>query len=171
MHRRRGRCALVGGPSKIADVMVQLANSEGVPVWLILGVYAEKRAHGAEAARASESKKWRRLTVSTVFEDTESLATKNSGLHRGRLLDARAIKPSLLESCGRIAGPWGAAEKLGMPRTTLESQIRALRIDQYKFKVAFTGFEAAPLVLKGPITAGLRSSATDLLPSARLRSA
>src|SRR6202158_4728386 len=58
-----------GDPRKIADVIVKLANSEEVPVRLILGVDAEKRVQQAEAARASEAEKWRHLTVSTVFED------------------------------------------------------------------------------------------------------
>src|ERR1700689_1710354 len=58
-----------GDPRKIADVIVQLANSDDVPARLILGVDAEKRVQQAEAARASEAEKWRHLTVSTVFED------------------------------------------------------------------------------------------------------
>ena len=58
-----------GDPRKIADVIVKLANSEEVPVRLILGVDAENRVQQAEAARASEAAKWRELTVSTVFED------------------------------------------------------------------------------------------------------
>jgi hypothetical protein len=56
-------------PRKIADVILQLANSDGVPVRLILGVDAEKRVQQAEAARAAEADKWRHLTVSTGFED------------------------------------------------------------------------------------------------------
>ena len=56
-------------PRRIADVIVQLANRDEVPVRLILGVDAEKRVQQAEAARASEAEKWRHLTVSTVFED------------------------------------------------------------------------------------------------------
>jgi NAD(P)-dependent dehydrogenase (short-subunit alcohol dehydrogenase family) len=60
---------LEGDPRKIADVIVQLANSDEVPVRLILGVDAEKRVQQAEAARATEADKWRHLTVSTVFED------------------------------------------------------------------------------------------------------
>jgi NAD(P)-dependent dehydrogenase (short-subunit alcohol dehydrogenase family) len=44
-----------GDPRKIADVVVQLANSEEVPVRLILGVDAEKRVQRAEAARAREA--------------------------------------------------------------------------------------------------------------------
>jgi NAD(P)-dependent dehydrogenase (short-subunit alcohol dehydrogenase family) len=58
-----------GDPRKIADVIVQLANSDEVPVRLILGVDAEQRVQQAEAARATEAEKWRHLTVSTVFED------------------------------------------------------------------------------------------------------
>jgi NAD(P)-dependent dehydrogenase (short-subunit alcohol dehydrogenase family) len=62
-----------GDPRKIADVILLLANSEEVPVRLILGVDAEKRVLRAEAARASEAEKWRHLTTSTVFENTESI--------------------------------------------------------------------------------------------------
>jgi NAD(P)-dependent dehydrogenase (short-subunit alcohol dehydrogenase family) len=62
-----------GDPRKIADVIVQLANSDEVPLRLILGVDAEKRVHQTEAARASEAVKWRHLTLSTVFEDAESV--------------------------------------------------------------------------------------------------
>src|SRR5712672_4237271 len=58
-----------GDPRKIADVIVQLANSDDVPLRLILGVDAERRVQQAEAARASEAEKWRHLTVSPIFED------------------------------------------------------------------------------------------------------
>ncbi len=46
------------------------------------------------------------------------------------------IEAALEESRGRISGPSGAAGKLGMPRTTLESKIRSLRINKYQFKWA-----------------------------------
>jgi hypothetical protein len=59
-------------PRKIARVIVELANSEEVPIRLILGVDAERRVQQAEAARASEAEKWRHLTHSTVFEDENS---------------------------------------------------------------------------------------------------
>jgi hypothetical protein len=58
---RFNRCELPvrseGNPRKIADVIVQLANSDEVPVRLILGIDAEKRVQRAEAARASEAEK------------------------------------------------------------------------------------------------------------------
>jgi hypothetical protein len=44
-----------------------------VPVRLILGVDAEKWVQRAEAARAREAEKFRHLTVSTVFENAESI--------------------------------------------------------------------------------------------------
>jgi formate hydrogenlyase transcriptional activator len=46
------------------------------------------------------------------------------------------IEAALEESHGRISGPSGAAGKLGIPRTTLESKIRTLRIDKHQFKCA-----------------------------------
>ena len=58
-----------GDPRKIADVIVNLASSDEVPIRLILGVDAGKRVQHAEAARAGEAEKWRDLTVSTVFEE------------------------------------------------------------------------------------------------------
>src|SRR3981189_2566860 len=56
-----GRAA--GDPRKIADVIAQLANSDDVPVRLILGVDAEKRVQQAEAARAREAEKRRQPTA------------------------------------------------------------------------------------------------------------
>jgi DNA-binding NtrC family response regulator len=44
------------------------------------------------------------------------------------------IVAALAESKGRIAGPAGAAAKLAIPRTTLESKIRALGINKHLFK-------------------------------------
>jgi NAD(P)-dependent dehydrogenase (short-subunit alcohol dehydrogenase family) len=73
-----------GDPRKIADVIVQLANSDEVPMRLILGVDAEQRVQRAEAARAAEADKWRHLTVSTVFEDgrfDSRSYTANSGIN------------------------------------------------------------------------------------------
>jgi transcriptional regulator with GAF, ATPase, and Fis domain len=46
------------------------------------------------------------------------------------------IEAALGESGGRISGPKGAAGKLGMPRTTLESRIKSLRIDKHRFACA-----------------------------------
>ena len=45
------------------------------------------------------------------------------------------IEGALAASHGRIAGPGGAAATLGIPRQTLESKIKALRIDKLSFRV------------------------------------
>ncbi|HTT17333.1 MAG TPA: PAS domain-containing protein [Candidatus Sulfotelmatobacter sp.] len=44
------------------------------------------------------------------------------------------IEAALRESGGRVFGPSGAAVKLGMPRSTLESKIRSLKINKNHFK-------------------------------------
>ena len=44
------------------------------------------------------------------------------------------IEAALRESGGRVAGPSGAATKLGIPGSTLESKIKSLRINKNRFK-------------------------------------
>src|SRR5882724_1851893 len=44
------------------------------------------------------------------------------------------IEAALTATQGRVAGPKGAAAKLGMPRQTLDSKIRTLRIDKLRFR-------------------------------------
>jgi len=46
------------------------------------------------------------------------------------------IEAALRESGGRVSGPSGAAAKLGIHRSTLESKITSLKIDKYRFKSA-----------------------------------
>ena len=46
------------------------------------------------------------------------------------------IEAALAESKGRVAGPFGAASKLGIPRQTLESKIVNLGINKNRFKSA-----------------------------------
>ena len=43
------------------------------------------------------------------------------------------IEAALAECKGRVSGPSGAAAKLGMPPSTLDSKIRALKIDKHQF--------------------------------------
>ncbi len=45
-----------------------------------------------------------------------------------------AIEAALLESKGRVSGPFGAATLLGIPSSTLESKIKLLNIDKRRFK-------------------------------------
>ena len=43
------------------------------------------------------------------------------------------IETALAESKGKVAGPEGAAAKLGIPRSTLDSKIKQLRIKKHRF--------------------------------------
>jgi formate hydrogenlyase transcriptional activator len=45
-----------------------------------------------------------------------------------------AIEAALTECKGRVAGPFGAAARLGLPSSTLESKIKAMKIDKRTFK-------------------------------------
>jgi formate hydrogenlyase transcriptional activator len=42
--------------------------------------------------------------------------------------EKETIEVALAESKGKVAGPEGAAAKLGIPRSTLESKIKLLKI-------------------------------------------
>jgi formate hydrogenlyase transcriptional activator len=44
------------------------------------------------------------------------------------------IEAALAETKGRVSGSSGAAKKLGLPASTLESKIRSLRINKHRFK-------------------------------------
>jgi formate hydrogenlyase transcriptional activator len=47
------------------------------------------------------------------------------------------IESALRESGGRVSGPSGAAVKLGIPGSTLDSKIRSLKIDKNRFKSTY----------------------------------
>jgi len=54
----------------------------------------------------------------------------------GKLIERQkeTIEAALAESKGRVSGPSGAAAKLGIPSSTLESKIKALKIKKNRFK-------------------------------------
>jgi len=51
-------------------------------------------------------------------------------------IESLLIEAVLAQCRGRVSGPAGAAAKLGMPRSTLESKIRSLQIHKQRFKTA-----------------------------------
>jgi formate hydrogenlyase transcriptional activator len=61
---------------------------------------------------------------------SESGGLSSSLMNREREL----IEAALQKSMGRVAGRNGAAGILGMPRTTLESRIKSLQIDKFRYK-------------------------------------
>jgi PAS domain S-box-containing protein len=89
---------------------------------------------------------------SVIVCDTENFSVDESWLSRqpnasepkgqpelSQMLAAQEkemIETALRESGGRVSGPSGAAVKLGIPGSTLDSKIRSLRIDKNRFKTA-----------------------------------
>jgi len=55
---------------------------------------------------------------------------------KSALQEREIIRAALAETRGRVSGPSGAAAKLRIPPSTLESKIRSMRINKYTFKVS-----------------------------------
>jgi len=63
---------------------------------------------------------------------TESAA--HSSLRKSTIEEREMIGAALAEAHGKVSGPAGAAAKLGIPASTLESKIRAMKINKYSFR-------------------------------------
>jgi transcriptional regulator with GAF, ATPase, and Fis domain len=86
---------------------------------------------------------------SVIISDSENLSIDESWFARQPATADSAIQPfseklvakeremiesALAESNGRVAGPRGAAAMLGIPHSTLDSKIKALRINKQRFR-------------------------------------
>jgi formate hydrogenlyase transcriptional activator len=82
-----------------------------------------------------------------ILCDSDTFCVEESWLRSEPERDARlqpllsnhqreVIEAALAQSNGKVAGPHGAAAKLGVPRTTLESKITSLRIDKNRYRSA-----------------------------------
>ena len=49
--------------------------------------------------------------------------------------ERKTIEAALADARGQVAGPTGAAAKLGIPPSTLDSKIKAFKINKHRFKV------------------------------------
>jgi formate hydrogenlyase transcriptional activator len=67
---------------------------------------------------------WPRVAQGAAAPHPQTLAAQEKGV----------IEDVLEETKGRVAGPFGAAARLGIPSSTLESKIRAMKIDKRRFK-------------------------------------
>jgi transcriptional regulator with GAF, ATPase, and Fis domain len=65
---------------------------------------------------------------STATQSVASIGRKSAAEER------EAIEKALAATGGRVSGPWGAAVQLGVPASTLESKIRSLKIDKFRFR-------------------------------------
>jgi PAS domain S-box-containing protein len=77
----------------------------------------------------------------TFAVDAAWLKRRSPGIDQGVALDGAllahekdAIEAALAECHGRVSGPGGAAARLGIPTSTLDSKIKRLGIDKYRFK-------------------------------------
>lgn len=86
---------------------------------------------------------------SVIISDSENLSLDESWLGRRTpatesgtqplseklaAQEKEMIEAALAESKGRVSGPLGAAAKLGIPQSTLDSKIKALKINKYRFR-------------------------------------
>ena len=77
------------------------------------------------------------LMVDKNWLTQESVKIQSLGRPLSEELVAREkerIEATLVETRGRVSGPSGAAAKLGIPRSTLDSKIRSLKINTHRFK-------------------------------------
>jgi transcriptional regulator with GAF, ATPase, and Fis domain len=84
---------------------------------------------------------------SVIVSDNDEFTVDESWLPGGTVADSRLglssrlsahekeiVEEALRASGGRVAGPAGAAARLGLPRSTLESKIRLLKINKSRFR-------------------------------------
>jgi len=74
------------------------------------------------------------LNDGDVFSIDEAWLKRNVDAKDAALGEREKIEAALAATRGRVSGPHGAATMLGIPRQTLESRIRALRINKHLFK-------------------------------------
>jgi formate hydrogenlyase transcriptional activator len=82
------------------------------------------------------------LCESSTFTVDETWLKRQSGVSRGatalgavlQTQEREMIEAALAGSRGRVSGPGGAAAKLAIPTRTLDSKIKRLGIDKYRFK-------------------------------------
>jgi formate hydrogenlyase transcriptional activator len=77
------------------------------------------------------------LSIDESCIHRETLETLQTSTRLGEALmntEKEMIEAALEETGGRVGGPSGAAVKLGIPRSTLESRIRSLQINKHLFQ-------------------------------------
>jgi formate hydrogenlyase transcriptional activator len=75
-----------------------------------------------------------RLEPGTLPDNSQSVLKTAPESQPARDDDKARIENVLRETRGRIAGPDGAAARLGVPASTLESRIKALKINKHLFR-------------------------------------
>lgn len=75
------------------------------------------------------------IDESWVGKGTRTAATSIQSLSENLAAQEKAlIETALAESHGKVSGPSGAAAKLSIPQSTLDSKIKSLKIDKQRFR-------------------------------------
>jgi DNA-binding NtrC family response regulator len=74
------------------------------------------------------------LWLSKETSRSASRAKASPVLNADSRSEREIIEAALAETRGRVSGPSGAAVKLGMPPSTLEDRVKALKINKQQFK-------------------------------------
>jgi formate hydrogenlyase transcriptional activator len=77
-----------------------------------------------------------RIAAGTFGDELPVAAPSGNSRQEGSRLSTQErelIEKALASSKGRVSGPRGAAARLGIPASTLESKIRRLGLDKYRF--------------------------------------
>ena len=76
-----------------------------------------------------------RIEEAELAGSSSSISSAHPGLrHTLRSRERELIETVLAESHGLVSGPRGAAARLGIPPTTLESKIKRYEIDKYRYR-------------------------------------
>ena len=138
------------------------ARREDIPVLVeyFIGRYARKtgksfRRVGKRTLDRLQSYPWpgnvrelqNVIERSVIVSDTDEFTVDESWLSAAPAVDSRLglsstlaahekaiVEDALRASGGRVFGPSGAAARLGIPRSTLESKIRSLKINKSRFR-------------------------------------
>jgi formate hydrogenlyase transcriptional activator len=74
------------------------------------------------------------FTVDKSWLSQKSVRSERASLKMSEAQEKEVIEAALAETGGRVSGPSGAATKLGIPPSTLDSKIKSLKINKYLFK-------------------------------------
>jgi formate hydrogenlyase transcriptional activator len=137
-------------PVLIEHFVARYAREAGKSIWQIgRGTMQQLQAYGWPGNIRELQNMVERAVVLTetdeLFFEEIWLKSKSpvpskprGGLSELAELEVEIIQAALAECHGRVAGPSGAAVKLGIPRQTLDSKIRSLGISKYGLKNPFS---------------------------------
>ena len=98
----------------------------------------ERSAIVCDTENFSVDESWLSRQPSRIEPKSQSELSRNLAAREKEMIEA-----ALRESGGRVSGPSGAAIKLGMPGSTLDSKIRSLKIDKNRFKSTYSSADNA----------------------------